>query len=332
MRILITGSEGVLGSTLKAELRRRGYALTYGCDLQHCEDPYVTRADVSEYRQIRRVFEKTRPDIVYHFAAEFGRKNGQDYYEQLWKTNCIGTRNVVDLCTEFKARMIFASSSEAYGMSEGYLLCDRPLSENFLDLYPPQFHNEYALTKYTNERQITLAARNQNLDAMILRFFNVYGPPEPYNPYRSVVCLFTYHLLKGLPITVYKNSYRSHLWIGDWANTVANIVEPEWGGVTSFNRDWPGSGRTPYVPVFNIGGAKKESTLGMLNLLRGIIAEKGIPDIVGEITIKDDEGSNVASKEPDNDLAKLWLGHNPTKPFEEGLRETVDYFREIYGS
>lgn len=322
MRILITGSEGVLGSTLMRELRRRGH-MPYGCDLQHSSDPYVLRADVAEYRQLQRVFAHVRPDLVYHFAAEFGRKNGQDYYEQLWKTNCIGTRNVIDLCTTYGARLAFASSSEAYGMSGAYIGENDQLQEEDLDKFPPQFHNEYALTKYTNERQITMAVRNQKLEAVIFRFFNVYGPPEQYNPYRSVVCLFAYKLLTGDNITVYKNSYRTHLWIGDWANTVANLAEK-----SSFWGSFPGSGGTPDVPVFNIGGRGKESTEHMLRTLQEIVG----PQIIkSEITVLEDEKNNVASKEPDNSQAILWLHHNPKKDFREGLTETVQYLKEVYG-
>jgi dTDP-glucose 4,6-dehydratase len=325
VRILITGSEGVLGSTLMTELSRRGH-MPYGCDLQHSSHPYVFRADISEFRQIERVFERVRPDLVYNLAAEFGRKNGQDFYEQLWKTNCIGTRNVIELCTRFRSKLAHASSSEAYGMADTYA-AGRKLEEADLDKFAPQFHNEYALTKYTNERQITMAARNQGLDAVIFRFFNVYGPPEQYNPYRSVVCMFAYKLLTGNDITVYKNSYRTHLWIGDWARTVANLSSHDVIPTSAFRDPWPGSGGTS-VPVFNIGGRGVESTEHMLNLLQEIVGPQDIPSV---ITVLEEEKSNVASKEPDNTMAEIWLGHNPTKDFREGLTETVAYLRKIYG-
>jgi dTDP-glucose 4,6-dehydratase len=324
MRILITGSEGVLGTTLMRELRTRGNSFIYGCDLQHSSDPYVFRADVAEYRQLERVFEKVEPDLVYHFAAEFGRNNGQDYYEQLWKTNCIGTRNVIDLCTKFDAKLAFASSSEAYGMADSYA-AGRQLTERDLDRFAPQFHNEYALTKYTNERQITMAARNQDLDATIFRFFNVYGPPELYNPYRSVVCQFAYKLLTGQDITVYKNSYRTHLWIGDWVKTVANLVKEK--DLISFSPNWGGSGNTPWVSVFNIGGRGVESTEDMLNMLIDII---GVRNNTSRITVLESEKNNVASKEPDNTEAEVWLGHKPTKDFREGLEETVVFLKDTY--
>src|SRR6266436_5191460 len=56
MRVLITGSEGVLGSTLKRELRSRGHEV-FGCDMAHSADAQVLRADVSERRQLERVYD-----------------------------------------------------------------------------------------------------------------------------------------------------------------------------------------------------------------------------------------------------------------------------------
>ncbi len=325
MRILITGSEGVLGSNLKAELDDRGHDV-YGCDLVHSSDSHVMRADIVERRQVDRVFEWSRPDVVYHFAAEFGRMNGQDYYEQLWKTNCIGTRNVIEACIKSKAKMVFASSSEAYGMADDYAPKGEDFQESWLDKYAPQFHNEYALTKYTNERQITMAARNERLDAIILRFFNAYGPGEHYSPYRSVVCLFTYRLLKGLPITVYKNYYRTHMYINDWCQGVANITDFHTLNTLAFNRYWQGGGGTEWVPVFNIGGEEYESVEALKDKIVNLIGGTN-----SQITYLEAEKANVISKKPDNSLAKLWLGHNPTTKLDQGLPPTIEWIREEYG-
>src|SRR6266403_958862 len=169
MRILITGSEGVLGSTLRTKLKEKGH-IVFGCDLIHTDDPQYMRADISERRQIARAFEKFTPDLVYNLAAEFGRNNGQDYYEQLWRTNCLGTRNVIEECIQSKATLAHASSSEAYGLAELYT--KGTLDEGLLDKFPPSFHNEYALTKWVNERQIHMAVRNDHLSAVIFRYFN----------------------------------------------------------------------------------------------------------------------------------------------------------------
>src|SRR4030042_25742 len=112
-KILVTGSKGTLGTPLVEELKKRGHEV-WQCDLQHQRDDNYIRADVAEYRQLERVFEQ-KYDYVYHLAAEFGRINGEEYYDTLWETNVIGTRNVLELQKIKGFRLIFASSSEIYG-------------------------------------------------------------------------------------------------------------------------------------------------------------------------------------------------------------------------
>lgn len=326
MRVLITGSEGVLGSTLKRELRQRGLDV-YGCDQTHSADPQVMRADISSRRQLARVFDFAKPDLVYHFAAEFGRMNGQEYYEQLWNANAVGTRNTIEECLRTKSALAFASSSEAYGMADDYAPKGEDFREEWLDQFAPQFHNEYALTKWANERQIFMAARNEGLRSVVFRFFNAYGPGERYSPYRSVVCLFTYRLLKGLPITIYKNYYRTHMFINDWCHGVANLTNPN----TFYNLfskqeiDWLGSGNSK-VPVFNIGGTEYESVEALKDKIVALIG-----GTKSEITYLDAEKANVVSKKPDNELASIWLGHNPITPLDAGLPPTIAWIRKEYG-
>ena len=109
MRILVTGSLGIVGTALVSILRERNHHVV-GVDLHHQPDevgfslrtdvaePLYARCDVGEFRQIERVFERLGPfDYVYHAAAEFGRWNGEDFYEILWKTNAVGTKNIIRL-------------------------------------------------------------------------------------------------------------------------------------------------------------------------------------------------------------------------------------------
>lgn len=325
MRILITGSEGVLGTHLKRELRERGHDV-YGCDLAHCEDKQVLRADVSIRRQLARVFDFAQPELVYHFAAEFGRINGQEYYEQLWRTNCTGTRNVIEECLRTKAILAFASSSEAYGLVDEYAPRGKDFQEGWLDLYAPQFHNEYALSKWTGERQIYMAARNEGLKAVVFRFFNAYGPGEPYSPYRSVVCLFAYKLLTGQPITVYQNYFRTHMWVGDWCQTVANLADRT-ALILGENRRWPGSGGSMggQVPVFNIGGEEYESIEVLKDKLLTLINPPN--PLINYVPV---EKANVVSKKPDNSLAEKWLVHTPVTPLDYGLPLTINWLKERY--
>ena len=76
------------------------------------------RCDVAAYRQLEEMFTYSPSfDYVYHTAAEFGRWNGEDFYEQLWRTNVIGTKNILRMQEKYRFKLVFFSSSEVYGLS-----------------------------------------------------------------------------------------------------------------------------------------------------------------------------------------------------------------------
>lgn len=305
----MTGCLGTLGQPLVQTLRANGHVV-YGLDIRHDSDSKFFRADIREARQVERIFNAVKPDVVYHLAAEFGRMNGEDYYEQLWGTNAIGTRNIIEACLKYNAYMVFASSSEAYGELD--LLPGHKLYEDLLQSNVPLFHNEYALSKWANEKQVQIAINNRGLKATILRFFNAYGPGEHYHPYRSVVCLFIYRLLHGLPITLYKDYHRVFMYVDDWATTVARIAD-----------------RYQYWAnglVLNIGGEEYTSVENMLEKLLHVIGPIPKP----QVTVLSKEAANVTNKRPDNHLARVYLSHNPSTTLDVGLPRTVEWMRRQY--
>ena len=93
-KVLVTGGLGFIGSNLVHELENRGYE-TWACDLMHSSHSNYVRCDVSKFSQVERLFAEHDFDYVYHAAAEYGRWNGEDYYENLWATNAVGTKNVL---------------------------------------------------------------------------------------------------------------------------------------------------------------------------------------------------------------------------------------------
>jgi len=135
-RILVTGSRGVVGSYIVPILLSRGHSV-FGVDLHHATGEVgwqhelaktkftYARCDVSDFRQIERVFEKAGPfDFVYHAAAEFGRWNGEDYYEQVWRSNAIGTKHIIRLQEQLGFKLIHFSTSEVYGNHDGTMFED----------------------------------------------------------------------------------------------------------------------------------------------------------------------------------------------------------------
>jgi len=302
MRVLVTGSLGVIGSQLVPELDRRGHEV-FGCDLRHCEqeeDRYL-RTDVGSYRQLERVFRNFEPDAVYHLAAEFGRHNGERNYEQVFHSNYLGTRNVLEMCERFGSRLIFASSSEIYGTCEADVLSE-DLSERIALRQP----NEYALSKWANEVQIMNFADRHKIDAVRLRFFNAYGPGETYHPYRSVIALFCHRALHGIPWTVYKGYSRTFMAHRDFIPTLARALTD-----------------APSGEALNIGGTDYRSIEEVSQI---VLAETGAdPQLVSYIG---EDVHNVRSKRPDNSKARRYLGHNPTVTIDEGIPETLDWMRE----
>ena len=148
-RILVTGGGGFIGTNLVNELRKRGHEVI-ALDLYNTDREGYLRADVRNYRQLERAFDKREFDSVYHLAAEYGRWNGEDYYENLWETNVIGTKHIIRLQEKLGFRMIFFSSAEVYGDYEGVMTEDVMEKNPIRDTYQM---NDYAITNLFLERK-----------------------------------------------------------------------------------------------------------------------------------------------------------------------------------
>ncbi|MBO3840631.1 MAG: NAD(P)-dependent oxidoreductase [Candidatus Bathyarchaeia archaeon] len=301
-KILVTGGLGFIGSNLVRELRRRGHNV-WLCDLRHSEDPKSIRCDVSVFRQVERLFENQDFDYVYHAAAEYGRWNGEDYYENLWMTNAVGTKNIIKMQEKKRFRMIFFGSAEVYGDYDGVM------SEDVMDKIPIKQMNDYAISKWVNELQIMNSAKMYGTETVRVRLFNVYGPGEHYTPYRGWIPKFIYKALHDEPYTVYLGHKRTLEYIDDICRTLANIID-------NFK---PGE-------VYNLGGDEQYEVKYVSDLILRLLDKDD-----SKVTYKEAEPFTTRIKTPDSSKAKRDLGFKLTVPVEEGMRRTVEWFRKTYG-
>ena len=302
MNVLVTGGLGAVGSKLVEELERRGHEV-YVADLPHSGGTRYFRCDVGHYRQVERIFDGHEFDYVYHLAAEFGRWNGEDFYETLWTTNAVGTKNIIRMQERHRFRLVFFSSSEVYG-DYGDVM-----SEDVLDRFSIRQMNDYAITKRVNEMQVLNSADMFGAESVRVRLFNTYGPGEYYSPYRSALCLFMYRAMHDIPYRVYTGHHRTSTFVTDTARTLANISEN-------------------FIPgeVYNIGGLEYHDMKEASDM---ILAHLGKDDSL--VTYQKGEPFTTKDKKLDCSKAIRDLNHRPEVPLEEGIPRTIEWMKAVYG-
>jgi dTDP-glucose 4,6-dehydratase len=305
-RVLVTGGGGFIGTNLSRELRARGHEVLE-LDLYNTERDGYARADVRNFRQLERVFEGPKFDYVYHLAAEYGRWNGEDYYENLWATNVIGTKHLIRLQERLRFRMVFFSSAEVYGDYMGRMVEDIMVENPIKDTYQM---NDYAITKWAGELMCLNSAKMFGTETVRVRPVNCYGPGEHYTPYRGFIPKFIYHALQNKPYTVYRGHRRIIDYVEDSCRTFANIVD-------NFK---PGE-------VYNVAG-RPEWERPIEDYSAMVLKAVGRDGAL--VTHKESEPFTTKVKTIDCSKAIKDLRHDPKVAPEEGIRRTVEWMKWHY--
>ena len=305
-KILVTGGAGFIGTNLVNELRSRGHEVM-AADLYNNERDGYIRADVRNYRQVERLFEEGSYDYVYHLAAEYGRWNGEAYYENLWQTNVMGTKHMIRMQEKHDFKMIFFSSAEVYGDYNGVMSEDVMEKNPIKDTYQM---NDYAISKWAGELMCMNSASMFDTETVRVRPVNCYGPEEHYTPYRGFIPKFIYSALHSKPYTVYKGHKRIIDYVGDTATTFANIVD-------NFK---PGE-------AYNIGG-KQEWEMEIKDYSDLVLDAVGVDDSL--VTYEEAEPFTTHVKTIDFSKSIKDLKHDPQVPPAEGIKRTVEWMKWYY--
>jgi len=213
MKILITGSEGNIGTVLVPYLKQAGHVV-YCIDIrQKFADDYLT-ADINNAADMAHAFYEFKPNVVIHLAAMVSRITSEKSPALTIATNLGGTSNVIQLCKGVGAKLLYFSTSEVYGNLGGLLY----------ESDAPQPNNIYGLSKWLGEQLVTYEVRN-GLDALIVRPFMFYHENETIGEHRSAMIRFAHGLATGQKITVHEHSTRSWLHLDDGVRIIEKLCD-----------------------------------------------------------------------------------------------------------
>jgi UDP-glucose 4-epimerase len=197
MRVLVTGGAGFIGSEVVKQLIEAKHEPIVVDDLTQghvkAVPVPVVRCDIANFQHLRSVFALMKPEAVIHLAALVSVSDSVSKPGDYWRTNVVGTLNVLDCMIEQNLRtLVFASSAAVYGDFYG-AACEH---------YPCTPTNPYAQSKLMAEQMI----QSYGIDATCFRFFNVGGAGEDHDPETHLipnVC----RALRGQPLNVYGFDY-----------------------------------------------------------------------------------------------------------------------------
>jgi UDP-N-acetylglucosamine/UDP-N-acetyl-alpha-D-glucosaminouronate 4-epimerase len=308
MRFLVTGAAGFIGSAICHRLVAESHDVVGLDDLsvgrvESLADVPEVRLEVADIRDREAVLRAARDrDVILHQAALKSVPLSIEEPERFTDVNVLGTLNVLLAARDSSASVVSASSSSVYGDQDRF-----PLTEDM----EPRPRSPYAASKLAGEAYCRAWWVSFGVPTVSLRYLNVYGPgQDPASEYAAVVTRFIAACLTGAPPVIYGDGEQSRdfTFIDDVveANLLAAAASEE-----------------AYGRAFNIGGGAEPTSVN--RLLGSIAASCGVePEPVHE----PERAGDIRRSEADLSLARTLLGFEPKVGVVDGLRRTVDWFRE----
>ncbi|MFP6680440.1 MAG: NAD-dependent epimerase/dehydratase family protein [Dehalococcoidia bacterium] len=233
-RYAVTGGAGFIGSNIVGDLVARGHDVIVVDDLSSGNTinlkpfPEITFKNVSilDEHCLNSAFEGV--DTVFHLAASVGNKRSIDNPALDSKINVVGTINVLEACRKADVRKIVVSSSAGI-FGELHKL---PISED----HPVEPDSPYGASKLASEKLCLAYAKLYDIEAIALRYFNVFGRNQRFDAYGNVIPIFVFKMLNGEPITIFGDGEQTRDFISVIDVVQANIKAAETTGLSgAFN-------------------------------------------------------------------------------------------------
>jgi UDP-glucose 4-epimerase len=225
MRVLVTGGAGFIGSHIVDRLIEGGHAVTVLDNLSTGRSenlpPGVTflQGDVTDPRLVRGL-SGARFDAVVHQAAQVSVPRSLDDPLLDAQVNLVGTMQMLEVARESRARrFVFASSAAVYG--EPAII---PTTEDA----PTDPRSPYAASKLAAEQYLRRSQHRSELDVVVLRYANVYGPRQTAHGEAGVVCAFIVHRLNGWPLPIHGDGQqtRDFIYVEDVVEANCRALQP----------------------------------------------------------------------------------------------------------
>jgi UDP-glucose 4-epimerase len=307
MKVLVTGGAGFIGSHLVDRLIQEGHEVVVVDNLSTGKRRNLNRAarffklDIQSWR-LERVFRNERPNVVMHLAAQMDvRKSVEDPVFDA-QVNVLGTLNVLQQAVRHGVRkVVFSSSGGAiYGEQEIY---PAPESHVTRPLSP------YGISKLCGEQYLSYYQRVSGLQVVNLRYANVYGPRQDPDGEAGVVAIFIQKLLNNEQAIVNGNGRQTRDFV-----YVEDVVE---ANLAVMGQETQGT--------YNVGTGEETSINDVLRILVGH-TNSTCKELHGPAK----HGEQVRSV-IDASKIRQELSWEPRTELSEGLKRTIDYFRERMG-
>ena len=303
MKILITGGAGFIASHVADLLIDNGHAIVIVDDLSSGRreniNPRAAFYHVSILDQaLADIFREEKPDVVIHHAAQISVRDSVKDPLRDMEINIRGSLLLLEHCKDCKVgKFIFSSTGGALYGEQDYF----PADEN----HPTRPLSPYAIAKLSVEKYLFFYHTTHRLPYTVLRYANVYGPRQDPFGEAGVVAIFCQKMLKNSQPVINGDGEqtRDFVYVGDVAR--ANLL--------ALNHQVTGE--------INIGTGIETSINTIFNEIKSLLAP-GIPEVHGP-AMPGEQLRSVLSYQK----ARTVLGWEPTMPITEGLKHTVDFFR-----
>jgi len=261
MKSLVTGGAGFIGSHLVDKLLELGHEVVVidnessevHNQFYHNSNATYYLLDIANYEDTRKIYDGI--DYVFHCAAESRIQPAIENPLLAVRTNTLGTATVLQCAREAGVkRVMYSSTSSGYG-----LVNTPPLNEKMVD----DCLNPYSVSKVSGEKLCKMYTDLFDVETVIFRYFNVYGPREPLKgPYAPVVGLFLRQHAKGEALTIVGDGEQRR----DFTH-VDDVVEANILAMQKQFSDW----EKPFGEVYNVGTGKNHSVLELARMISDVV-------------------------------------------------------------